>query len=109
MNHSGEDRVDERPADDPAGGVPESALVDPDASEQDAEELGEDEAIDTSDFEVAIEDLDDPDSGFTVAAEALSEKEQNARALAARRAIEQRMEQKQLDEDLDYLDLDGDG
>ena len=109
MNHSGEDRVDERPAEDSADSAPEAALVDTDASEQDAEELGEDEAIDTSDFEVAIEDLDDPDSGFAVAAEELSEKEQNARALAARRAIEQRMEQKQLDEDLDYLDLDGDG
>lgn len=108
MNHSGEDRVDERLAEDPADSTSLDAFAGTDDSEQDAEELGEDEAIDTSDFEAAIEDLDDPAPGFVAADEELSQKEQNARSLAARRAIEQRMEQKQLDEDLNYLDLDGD-
>lgn len=38
--------------------------------------------------------------------EALSHKDQNARALAIRRAIEERLEAKRLSQDLDYLDLD---
>ena len=39
---------------------------------------------------------------------AMSAKEQNARSLEVRRAIEERMEKRRLDEDLDYLDLDFD-
>jgi len=108
MNHSGEDRLDERLAEEPADVAVEGGLASADDGEQDVEELGEDEAIDTSDFEAVIDDLDDPDAGFAAVDEVLSQKEQNARALAARRAIEQRMEQKRLDEDLDYLDFDGD-
>ena len=38
----------------------------------------------------------------------LSSKEQSARSLEIRRAIEERMEKRQLDEDLDYLDMDFD-
>ena len=38
--------------------------------------------------------------------EELSQKELNARTLAIRRAIEQRVDQKRLAEDLDYFDLD---
>ena len=105
MNHSGEDRADDRLADDPAiAGTDVAVPTGTDEPDNDLEELGEDEAIDIADFESAIEDLDD--SGLAVVDEELSQKEQNARALAARRAIEQRMERKQLDEDLDYLDLD---
>ncbi|MDZ7669421.1 MAG: hypothetical protein U5Q16_08355 [Gammaproteobacteria bacterium] len=36
----------------------------------------------------------------------MSHKDQNARALAIRRAIEERLESKRLSRDLDYLDLD---
>jgi hypothetical protein len=50
-----------------------------------SEELGDDEAIDASDCEAAIEDCD---SSFAVADEELSQKEQNARSLAVPRAIE---------------------
>ena len=56
------------------------------------------------------DDHDDPDDetsgALKVAEEELSQREQNARSLAIRRAIERRMEKKRLDEDLDYLDLD---
>lgn len=110
MSQSEEDRADERLGEDsPIGvGTDDVTAPDPDDVEADSEELGDDEEIDITDFEAAIEDLDDPDSGFAAADEELSQKEQNARSLAVRRAIEQRMEQKQLDEDLDYLDLDPD-
>ena len=106
MNQFGEDRLDEGLGDEPAiGGDAEDTLTETE-EEIDADELGEDEPIDTTDFEAAIEDLDESDSGLAAADEELSQKEQNARSLAARRAIEKRMEQKQLEEDLDYLDLD---
>ena len=38
----------------------------------------------------------------------LTSKEQSARSLEIRRAIERRMEERQLHEDVDYLDLDPD-
>lgn len=46
------------------------------------------------------------DEDLKVVDEALSHKDQNARALAIRRAIEERLEAKRLSRDLDYLDLD---
>jgi hypothetical protein len=78
--------------------------------EEDAEELGEDEEIDAAEFDADLdeEELDDYDDDSEVADVELSPKEQNARSLAIRRAIEQRMERRRLDEDLDYLDLGGD-
>lgn len=51
-------------------------------------------------------DFDDVDDELKVVDEALSHKDQNARALAIRRAIEERLEAKRLSQDLDYLDLD---
>jgi hypothetical protein len=72
--------------------------------EKDAEELGEDEEIDAEEFDTALDE--EYDGEVQVAEAELSPKEQNARSLAIRKAIEQRMERKQLDEDLDYLDLD---
>lgn len=48
----------------------------------------------------------DADEDLKVVDEALSHKDQNARALAIRRAIEERLEAKRLSRDLDYLDLD---
>ena len=84
--------------------VKEQALKDELGDEKDAEELGEDEEIDAEEFDT---DLDEEyDEEVQVAEADLSPKEQNARSLAIRKAIEQRMERKQLDEDLDYLDLD---
>ena len=52
-------------------------------------------------------DLDENEEDID-AVVALSAKEQNARSLEVRRAIEERMEQRKLDEDLDYLDLEFD-
>jgi hypothetical protein len=54
-----------------------------------------------------VDDVDDETEGeLRAVEEELSHRDQNARSLAIRRAIEQRMEQKRLSEDLDYLDLD---
>lgn len=82
---------------DEFNGQPE--YVDEDDSDDDAEIASQDDAFD--------EDLDDYDEIEEMDSE-LSLKEQNARSLAIRRAIEQRMERKRLDEDLDYLDFDSD-
>ena len=78
--------------------------------DQEQEEEDEEEIVD-EDYEAPLEDddfiSDDDDSEEQVLAdEALSPKEQDARSLAIRRAIERRQEQKKLDEDLNYLDLD---
>ncbi len=101
MSH--ENRLDESLDDDESLG---DGLDGAKLNDDDVEELGEDEAIDTDDFEADIEDLDDEDEDLEIVDEALTQKEQNARSLAVRRAIEQRMEQKKLEDDLDYLDLD---
>lgn len=75
---------------------------------EDEEELGEDEEIDAD--EIGLEDGadfdEDSSNELRVVEEELSQKELNARTLAIRRAIEQRNDQKRLDEDLDYFDLD---
>ncbi len=75
------------------------------------EEEEEDEIVD-EDYEAPLEDddfiSDDDSEEMVLAEQELSPKEQDARTLAIRRAIEQRMEQKKLDEDLDYLDLGSD-
>ncbi len=80
------------------------------------EEGGEPEDFDEA-VDEEIDDEEDPEAfddgeGFEsdedvrVVDEALSHKDQNARALAIRRAIEERLEAKRLSRDLDYLDLD---
>ena len=76
--------------------------------EEDVEELSEDEEIDAEKFDADLdeEELEEYDDDLQVAEAELTPKEQNARSLAIRKAIEHRMERKQLDEDLDYLDLD---
>lgn len=61
-----------------------------------ADDLDEDE----------LEEFDEVDEDLKVVDAALSHKDQNARALAIRRAIEERLEAKRLSKDLDYLDLD---
>ena len=85
-----------------------------DVNSEEPDELGdEDGELDDESKTIELEDaedldeIDDESEGeLRVVEEELSQREQNARSLAIRRAIEQRMEQKRLDEDLDYLDLD---
>jgi hypothetical protein len=69
--------------------------------EEFTEELDEEESDDFEDDEEFESDED-----LKVVDEVLSHKDQNARALAIRRAIEERLEAKRLSRDLDYLDLD---
>ena len=80
--------------------------LDENPDEVDAEELGEDEEIDTEDFDADLDEDEPDDDDLQTAEIELSPKEQNARSLAVRKAIEQRMERRQLGEDLDPLDLD---
>ena len=76
-----------------------------DELDTDDEELGEDEEMDDLDDDDEIDDLDDETRDELKAVdEALSQKEQNARSLAIRRALEQRMEDRRMHDDLDYLD-----
>lgn len=58
--------------------------------------------------EDALDEFDEGDIDLKVVDEVLSHKDQNARALAIRRAIEERLEARRLSRDLDYLDLDPD-
>jgi len=80
---------------------------DPELDVDESEELGEDEEIEDLDDD-GVNDVDeDTRKELKVVEEVLSQKEQNARSLAIRRAIEQRMEDRQLHndvDDLDYLD-----
>lgn len=77
-----------------------------DELDSDDEELGEDEEIeDLDDDDLDDDDLDDETRNELRAVdEALSQKEQNARSLAIRRALEERAEARRLHDDLDYLD-----
>ena len=71
--------------------------------DSDADALSDDAEIEA----LEDDDLEDPDDEeLEVVDKALSQKDQNARTLAIRRALEQRMEDKKLHDDLDYLDLD---
>jgi hypothetical protein len=77
-----------------------------DLDDEDGELDDESETIDLEDAE-DLDAIDDETEGeLRAVEEELSPREQNARSLAIRRAIEHRMEQKRLDEDLDYFDLD---
>jgi hypothetical protein len=100
----GFDDDDQGGLDDQTEGVAEDGEVEQEATAEDEplpdEDLAEFEGEEGEEGEEDLE-LD----GFVE----LSQKEQNARALAIRRAIEQRLEQKRLNEDLDdldYLDVD---
>jgi len=77
---------------------------------EEAESSDEDIGDIDDEFEEELADDDEPfeesDEDLKVVDEALSHKDQNARALAIRRAIEERLESKRLSRDLDYLDLD---
>ena len=91
-----------------AAEAPEETIVeDEDGGEdlEDSADAGEDEDVEIEESDDLDVD-DDEDGELRAVEEELSQKDQNARSLAIRRAIEARMEQKRLDEDLDYLDLD---
>lgn len=81
--------------------------TDENLDDEESAELGEDEEIEDLDDDEDLGELDDDTRDeLKVADEVLSQKELNARALAIRRAIEKRAEDKQLDEDLNFLDLE---
>ena len=79
----------------------------PDAEAEAENEFDDDEEISEeleAEFEGDIDgEGDDEDIDAVVE---LSAKEQSARTLEVRRAIEARMDKRQLDDDLDYLDMD---
>ena len=93
-----------------------SGLDDDDMGEMEGDEAvegtDEDSGLDAEEEFADVEsdadgyDPDDSDEDLKAVDEALSHKDQNARALAIRRAIEERLEAKRLSQDLDYLDLD---
>jgi hypothetical protein len=71
----------------------------------DDEELGEDEEMEDLEEDEDLNDMDEETRNeMKVVEEVLSQKEQNARSLAIRRAIERRAEEKQFHDDVDYLD-----
>lgn len=100
------DTADSEDADGDDVDVPED--VEPDEAvvvdAADAELDGFDRSLGDDD----LDDYVDADEDLKVVDEALSHKDQNARALAIRRAIEERLEAKRLSRDLDYLDMDSD-
>ncbi len=85
----------------------QDTLEEQDDDEEEVE--GDDDAPlpdeDLTEFEGESDEDEDEDVEKVVE---LSQKEQNAKSLAIRRAIERRSEQKQLDHEVDYLDLGSD-
>jgi hypothetical protein len=84
--------------------LPEGDADTESVSEEEAGDLEEGFAADLTEDELS--EFDEVDEDLKVVDEALSHKDQNARALAVRRAIEERLEAKRMSKDLDYLDLD---
>lgn len=84
----------------------EIGSTDAEASELDEEFADELDEEESDDFDDAEAGYDETDEDLKVVDEVLSHKDQNARALAIRRAIEERLEARRLSRDLDYLDLD---
>ncbi len=102
-------------ASDKDGGLDESAeeeRLDGDTDDTEEDEFGdaEDEEVtaEIDEFDDSDEVGEEDDSESIDAVVALSSKEQSARSLEIRRAIEERMEERQFHEDFDYLDLDTD-
>ncbi len=98
----------------PRGGADKGgALEDKVDDDLNGDEAEADEFADADDDEVSP-DLDEFDAEVEDGGEdidavvEMSSKEQSARSLEVRRAIEARMEKKKLSEDIDYLDLDFD-
>ena len=77
-----------------------------DAEEEINDEFASDDEDAMADLDDELpDDLDDEETNIDAVVE-LSSKEQSARSLEIRRALEERNEQRRLSEDLDYLDLD---
>jgi len=99
-------------ASDEDGGLDEENLDgDVDDTEEDEFEASEDEEVtaEIDEFDDAAEVGDDDGEGEDIdLVVALSSKEQSAKSLEIRRAIEERMEERRFHEDFDYLDLDMD-
>ena len=87
-------------------GEEEIDSTDEETSERDAEFADEVDEEESEDFDDGDTEYDESDEDLKVVDEVLSHKDQNARALAIRRAIEERLEARRLSRDLDYLDLD---
>jgi hypothetical protein len=102
-----EDLVDAEDLADPVESEESEAATDGAAEEEESatEEAGEGEFGEAIGDDV-LDEYDEADVDLKVVDEVLSHKDQNARALAIRRAIEERLEAKRLSRDLDYLDLD---
>lgn len=96
MTADEDDRVEDEPELSDADDTDEDEFADADGDEEVSAELEEFE-------DDADADGDDEDIEAVVE---LSNKEQNARSLEIRRAIEERMEERQFHEDIDYLDYD---
>ena len=79
---------------------------DVEGTDEDSSDLDEEEEFTDVESDADGYDPDEADEDLKAVDEALSHKDQNARALAIRRAIEERLEAKRLSQDLDYLDLD---
>ena len=92
--------VDENRADDEL--EDSDPVGETDLEEDEFAEPSEDEEVEGIDED----DGDDEDTEDIDAVVELSSKEQSARSLEIRRAIEERMADKRLHEDLDYLDMD---
>ena len=108
--------MEEGQSGDSPGRGDEDLIADDSAELEDGLEDGQDEFDDASDDaemsemddvdedDIDSEDIDGEDIG-DIEVE-LSSKEQSARTLEIRRALEERREQQRLNEDLDYLDFD---
>ena len=95
MNASDEDRLTEDPEDED---FEEEVLDDDEVSPELEADLEDDGEADDDDEDTEYEDIE--------AVVELSAKEQSARSLEIRRAIEERREKRKLEDDIDYLDLD---
>ena len=73
---------------------------------EDADEDVEDADEDVGADQVVVEDLVDENDGEQDEDALIDPKEQAARSLEIRRAIEKRIEEKRLEEDINYLDAD---
>ncbi len=80
--------------------------VDDVEDEEESEALEEDFKETLAEDDIDAFDEDEVDEDLKVVDEALNQKDQNARTLAIRRALEEREESRRISEDLDYLDLD---
>ncbi len=100
MNARDEERIDDD--------LEQASDIEEDAAEDEFDTGDSDElpAEDLDEFEGDLADGDDLDSVKVLDDKIVPSKEQSGRALEIRRAIEERIEERQLNEDLDYLDYD---